>query len=176
MLLNEATAQERLNSPRNLANRFALNSAPSNVTEITMKGKGGARVPIPPFIKTTAAILTRSGQSTQVAVADAFGFTKVGAHHIDKGDRPTGIDEEKVEHAVAPIRNLALEKLAGSLMGMKQEKMDTLGVKDLSTVAANMSRVVEKLTPKTEAQGNNININIFTPEPRKEAAYETVSV
>jgi len=175
MLLNEATAQERLNSPRNLANRFSINPTPSNVTEIAIR-KNGHGPTVPPFIKTTAAILSRSGQASTTEVAEAFGFGQREARHIDLGNRATGIDEGKVESALAPIRNLALEKLVGSLMGMKQEKMDTLGVKDLSTVAANMSRVVEKLTPKTEAQGNNININIFTPESRKETAYETVSV
>jgi len=176
MLLNEATAQERLNSPRNLANRFAINPTPSKVTEIEI-GRAGRRegkIAIPVFLRTSAAILARSGED-QKDVAAAFGISRPVVGMIERG-QIAGVDEKQVAKAIEPIRNLALEKLAGSLMGMKQEKMDTLGVKDLSTVAANMSRVVEKLTPKTEAQGNNININIFTPEPRKETAYETVSV
>jgi len=172
MLLSEATAQERLESPRNLANRFGT---PSNVS-ITVVPRAIHKPAVPSFLKTTAAIISRSGAASTTEVAEQFGFSAREARYIDSGKRPTGVDEVKVETALAPIRDIALEKLTNSLLGITKDKTDKLGAKDLSTVAANMSKVVEKLTPAKAHEGNNVQINIFTPETRKEAAYQTVEV
>src|SRR5882724_6863519 len=97
MFLTEKQLEERLNSEKNLANRF------HNVIErdIFLPGKKGPNVS--KEIRTEIAIRSRLGEGQKV-LAQEFNLTQGNVQKIESG-KTKGIDEEKVEHAITQVRD-----------------------------------------------------------------------
>lgn len=186
MFLTNEQAEVRLNSEKNLANRFARGNdkkVPEKVTEITqaeviitekvihLPGKNG--INLSEEVRTEIATRARLGES-QTNLASEFNITQANVSSIERG-RTKGIDEVKVEETTNRARDLALERLMQSLGLLTEDKLSGCSAKDLSVIASNMGRVVEKINPKT-VQADNINFIIYAPELKQERAYETVEI
>lgn len=192
MILDEKKAHERLNSPDNLANRFSCRlrgydgneggatsqetPVPSRIHEVTLKRAGKDRPNLPEFCRTIIAVEARSGRN-QSAIAAEFNTTQGNVSNIKRASPPSGkLDEKAAERALGEIRDRALERLMASLGLMSDEKLSKCDAKDLSTIAANMGKVVEKTFPKQDSNDARININLFVPELRNEKQFKTVEV
>jgi hypothetical protein len=70
----------------------------------------------------------------------------------------------RVDNAVERVRELALNKLMESLGLLSEEKVKKSTARDISVVAANMSRVVENVTPKQV--GGNVQLVLYAPSRR----------
>jgi predicted transcriptional regulator len=173
MLLTEEQANERLNSEKNLANRFSR-SDEGRIEErvINRPGKEQGLGNLSPEAKNEIAIRSRLGES-QVALANEFGVTQPTVSYIERGKTKT--DEEKVESAINQVRDKALERLMHSLGLITDDKLSGCSAKDLSTIASNMSRVVEKTIPRAEVD-NKINLVIYAPELRQEKSFKTIEI
>jgi hypothetical protein len=66
-----------------------------------------------------------------------------------------------VDNAIERVRELALDKLMESLGLLTEEKVKKSTARDISVVAANMSRVVENVTPKQV--GGNVQLVLYAP-------------
>ena len=119
------------------------------------------------------AIRSRTGE-TQTSLAHEFNVTTDTVCKIENG-KVKGIDEERVAREVNDIRDKALQKLMASLNLLSEEKLSKCNARDISTVSANMSRVVEKMMPK-ENQIQNTQVIIYAPELRQEKYFDVVEV
>lgn len=195
MYLDESAAGRRLESPRNLANRFgsgsgaAQNSLPGPIkaevpstfepkvteTQLQRAGNKEGKKKLPIFMRNTVAILTRSGES-QASVGREFGITRTAANKIAHG-KVKSVDEALVAEKLGQAKDIALDRLTAALLGISDEKLSKLEPEKLSTVAANMSKVIEKMTPGNNGNnGNNISVHIYSPETRREDLYPSVAV
>jgi hypothetical protein len=179
MFLSEEQAEKRLNSERNLANKFSRSEDKVLTPEVQVIEKvislpGKNRINLTKEERTEIAIETRSGSLSQVESARAHGVEVLTVNNIHSG-KTKGINEEKVEEVINTVRDRALDRLMASLGLLTDDKLSGCSAKDLSVIASNMGRVVEKTTPKTEVP-DNINFIIYTPELKQERAYETIEV
>jgi hypothetical protein len=185
MFLTEEQVEKRLNSEKNLARATFITRQESRVTpevtetqvQITEKSiplPGKNRINLTKDERTEIAIETRSGSVSQVEAARAHGVEVLTVQNIHKG-KTKGIDENKVEEVLDSVRDRALNRLMQSLGLLTDDKLSGCSAKDLSVIASNMGRVVEKITPKTETP-DNINFIIYSPELKQERAYERVEI
>jgi len=86
--------------------------------------------------------------------------------------RPELVDKTKQQ--LGKIRDVAMEKLLITLGLIDDDKLETLGAKDLSIVASNVSKVVERALPKDEASMNRTQIIMYSPQQMNIAEYNVV--
>lgn len=174
MFLEESQARERLNSENNLANRFGNSKAPVvTIREEVLKTPGKKTPELSVNTRTEIATRARLGESPE-ALSKEFGTNRANISHIKNG-HTAGINEEKVERTLTPIRDKALERLMASLNLLDDDKLSGCSAKDLSVIASNMGRVVEKTMPKSESP-DRVNLIIFAPEQKHERSYQVVEV
>jgi hypothetical protein len=185
MFLTAKQADARLNSEKNLALRFGNKNdivpdtqvpkcQTNTITEkvITLPGKN--RINLTKDERTNIAIETRLGVSSQTELARATGLNILTINNIHSG-KTKGIDEDRVKEVTNRARDLALERLMASLGLISDDKLSGCSAKDLSTIASNMGRVVEKIQDKVE-QSDNINFVIYSPELKQERAFDVIEV
>ena len=73
-------------------------------------------------------------------------------------------------------QDVAMNKLLESLGYMTTEKLDKCKATDLSSIAANMSKVVSNVRTKTDQTGPVVNVNVYAPELRNERTFKTIEV
>lgn len=194
MFLTVKQAEERLNSEKNLASRFNKNNDNNNdnfgraikqpietyensqvvsISEKTIHLPGKIGINLSEEIRTQIAIRARAGES-QPSLAREFGVTQANISSIERGNTK-GINEDQVKKTIDSARDLALERLMQSLGLLTEDKLSGCSAKDLSVIASNMGRVVEKINPKTE-QPDNINFIIYAPELKQEKSYKTIEI
>lgn len=128
----------------------------------------GASVPIP--IKAAAGAI--AVQSSVREAAEVFG---IGESVVREAKDSKNLEvRDGVNTALERVRSLALDKLMNSMCLMTDDKMNAASVRELSAVAANMSRVVERTGPRDS--GSNVQLVIYAPQLRKEDHYQVVDV
>jgi hypothetical protein len=184
MLLDSESARTRLESPDNLINRLSIpssspssNQPSSKVTIIEKDRPGGKRPELPRFLRTQIAIAANLGTGAQKDIAQMAGTTQPEVSFLKNG-KVKGLDEEAIEKVMGPVRDRALEKLMSSMGMITDDKLEKCKPLELSTIAANMSRVVEKTMPKEQVNQANTgaNIIIYAPKINSENSYEVVEV
>lgn len=143
-------------------------------------GWNGGRTPgangIPDFLR--VMIGTQAHLTTTSNVAEAFGVSPSTVHEAKHG-RISGETvpelKEAVNENVEAVHKLAMERLLKTLGVITDEKLEGLNAKDASTVAANISRVMEKTMPKGQGDGAS-RIILVTPTLKTETHYTTVTV
>jgi DNA-binding XRE family transcriptional regulator len=167
MLVDNDEADARLSSPLNLANRFSIRHE-------LLKGKGrpDKKENLTQDERDEIAVRARAGEN-QTKLAKEFGISQPSISHIERGKSKT--DEVKVEKALNHVRDRALSRLMSSLGLLTDDKLSGCSARDLSLVAANMSRVVEKTIPKENTQ-SGINLIIYSPELKRESGFKVVEI
>jgi hypothetical protein len=139
----------------------------------TISRPGQRRSWLPTTERTEIAIEAKLGERRQEEIAAAHGISQVAVAKIKAGE---GLqDEAGVEQALEIARSKALDRLMKSLGLLTDDKISALNAREISAVAANMARVVEKTMPDKDRQGH-INLVIYTPELRSEKSFEVVEV
>lgn len=123
--------------------------------------------------RTEIAIRARSGES-QTALAKEFNVSQPAISYIERGDAK-GVDEAQVEKQLSTVRDKALDRLMSSLGLLTDDKLSGCAAPELSSIAANMSRIIEKTIPKIN-EGTSINLVIYSPELRKESGFKTLEI
>jgi hypothetical protein len=112
-------------------------------------------------------------RETQSEIAQRFGISRQGVAEINAGHGK--INNSSFDEALERARDTALEKLMLSLGLIDEERMSKLGPRDLSLIASNMAKVVERTIPDKVREGN-INLTIYAPELRKESSFDVVEI
>lgn len=167
MLLTEEQLEERLKSENNLANRFSG----GQVVTLPRRGKKDGERDLTVEERTEIATRARIGIDPK-EIASEFNTTVGNVSSIKHGN--ARINESEVESRIEKVRDLALERLMTSLGFMTNDKLEKCSAKDLSTIAANMSRAVEKTGPREG--NNNTQVIIYAPEIRKETSFKVVEI
>ena len=177
ILSTEEESQRIESLPAESGGTTEYNSDRITHQKIGHPGRIGPRLTIE--TRTEIAIAARtsglSGRSkeTQQEIAERYGISRQGVAEINAGHG--AVDKKAFDNAVEQARERALDKLMLSLGLITEEKVANASVRDLSYLAANMARIVEKTIPDS-SRGGNINLVIYTPEIRKEASFDTVEI
>jgi len=130
---------------------------------------------------TTVDSMTReiAGTLTRIegpaSVARAFEIAPSTAFHMGRADgKKDGELRERIEKNLGKVRDIALDRLMTSINLIEDDKLESLGAKDLSTVASNLSRVVEKTLPRDMSAAPTAQLIVYAPTIAKEEHYETV--
>ena len=177
MIANESSdidkALERVKSPDNLVNKLIeRRKTEVSIEHRKMTGENSQR--FPPMIQKLAMETARV--TTQENAAATFGMTQENISYLENANTPKARAARlDVERSTNGVHSLALDAMLESISLLKPKLQGVIKATDLSTIAANLGRVVEKTTPKIEQQ-NNIKVVLFQPVMKGEESYEELVV
>lgn len=173
MFKTEEQINERLKSERNLVNRFGKVEE-SKIEIIPLGQPGNKEKPkLDIETKTEIAFRARAGEK-QKDLAEEFGVSQSAIGEIEQGR--TRVNEVEVEKRLNQVQDVAMNKLLESLGYISSEKLDKCKATDLSSIAANMSKVVSNVRTKNDQTGPIVNVNVYAPELRNERTFKTIEV
>jgi len=172
MIVDQEELNRRLSSARNLANSLDRSCvAPSNTGRRESPPASPATKRAPVVVRATAGALAL--QSSVPQVAKEFHLSENTVREATHAHNPDV--RGRVEGALEKVRDLAIEKTMESIGLLTPEKLGKSGARDLSVVAANMSRVIDNVSPKQV--GGNVTLVLYTPQAQRvEADFEVVEV
>lgn len=125
--------------------------------------------------RTEIAVRGILGQS-QNDIAKKFGVTQPAISYIER-NKAKKVDYRPKETVVQDIKDRALQKLYDSLGLIDDDKMANLSAEKLSRVGQNLAGIVNNLASKEQSNGaDKIQVIIYQPELRKEAAFNTIEI
>jgi hypothetical protein len=183
MLLDEKQARARLDNPNNLANRFGhaqpttmhtpsdstgeVESAVHHVPDRRPGNSRGARLSLEERTEIALDCLQPGRSQREIAVSHGVSVPEVSL--INRGKVP--IDAERIREG----KDRALDRLMVAMGFLTDDKLSACKATDIASIAANMSRVVEKLMPKDD-KPDQINFIIYSPELRQERSFDSVEI
>ncbi len=174
-LLTVSEAQERLSSQDNLVNKFEIRTLKHNAGNPTgTKGRG---------LEAQVAAAALGRVLPHKEAARITGYCENHVSRLSRGittqdDHTRVIKEdlkEKTDQKMVEIRDEAVTKLMLAMGMIGSENLSRCNARDLSIVASNMSRVVERTLPK-EANSNNLNLVVYAPQQKSLGDFEVVEV
>ena len=172
-LLNPESAEERLKSTDNLARLFGKKEPNPNKVAILPNPRAGKRPELPEQDKVMIKVLAATGDK-QKTIAAQFGTSQGEVSAIKRGIVPVedqGLSKEVREEAYEKATDLLMR----SLGFITDDKLADTSATKLSAIAANMGRVVEKITPRSD-QSQNVQVVIYCPEQRSIEDYKVIEV
>jgi len=152
----------------------------ADVVTLPAKGRNGAKATPDSLRKLIAHDALNGTPASELAEAYGVSESSVSAYkngasstttyHEGKGELKDFTDMTRDK-----IKNRAQNKLLLALKHMTEDKIKEVKPIELSTIAANMSRVVEKMSPKEQTTVNN-NIVFYSPKQISKENYETIDV
>lgn len=178
MFKTEEQIKERLSSEKNLVNRFGRQEptvpALENIVITPLGNPGNKEKPkLDQDSKDEIAFRARAGEK-QKDLAEEFGVSQSAIGEIEQGR--TKVNEAEVNRRLDAVQDVAMNKLLESLGYMTTDKLDKCKATDLSSIAANMSKVVSNVRTKNNDSGPVVQVQIFAPELRNEKTYKTIEV
>jgi len=171
MILTEEQAKARLESGRNLLNRFGKEEPRPVVDVIPINRPGGDGSEVPREKRNELAARARLGEN-QTTLAREHGITQQAVNRYAQGK---SVDNDVVESKMNEVQDVAMCRLLSSLGFLDDNKLSKLGAKELSAVAANMAKVVGN-TREQKGNDNRVTVQLFAPELRKETSYKVLEV
>lgn len=154
MIITEEEANLRLESSDNLCNKLIeIRKLHTHVTHT-------------PIEKAIAGIAHLNGEPCR-DVEEWSGIGKTTVNDVKNGDL--------LKHTVQTAHERALDTMLASMDLIKPKLENVKKATDLSKIAADMARVVEKTSPK-EANQTNIKVVVFSPTIKVEGQYEEMVV
>lgn len=152
----------RLNSGKNLVNSLPTMPARPSVVQ---KPMNTYTPPASKDVKVIAATLIAQGEKT-ADVCKEFNLSPKQAR--------AELHNPAVTASIERVRSLALDKLLITMGLMTQEKFENASLKDLSSVAANLSRVIDKTGERD--QTNIVQFVVHAPQAKSLSQYKTIDV
>ena len=168
MLITEQEVEARLNSNKNLLNKLASRSS-----QFTPIPRGdGSKGSIPVKLKSTAALLTRLGESVS-KTGHNLGISTGYTQNLKLGQR--NLPEEEIDERIKHITNLATNKLLATIEKLSDEKLEKSTAKDLSTITKNLFGIAffDKVNGH-ENSGNAPTVVVYAPQIKQENHYNEV--
>lgn len=173
MFKTEEQINARLKSGRNLVNRFGkLQEVKIEIVPLGQPGNK-EKPKLDPEQKDEIAFRARAGEN-QTTLAKEFHVSQSAIGEIEQGR--TKVDEVAVQTRLDQVQDVAMNKLLESLGYISSDKLDKCKATDLSSIAANMSKVVSNVRVKTNDTGPIVNVNVYAPELRNERTFKTIEV
>lgn len=174
MILAENLVEERLNSTDNLA----LKMGKGNRVNHKDAGRKEGDVNIHPVVRSVISAAARL--STAKEVSEDFNVSPAQVHNLKHG-KTTGTGEVKDEilkgadKELEGVRGKAIQILVDSLGFINADKLKDLKATSLTNVAKDMASVIEKTSPKSDAN-TRPSVVIITAERREIKDYQVIEV
>jgi hypothetical protein len=199
MELDKNSAEQRLNSPNNLANRFGKKRDPgiiansddmrildanieASVKEVMIGKSASSRKSgehnktYSPEVKTEVAVLARANTETNTAIAAAYGMDRHLVGKIKAG-KDKDVKEDVVKQRLNGIRDVALERLMSTLNLIDDSKLADCKAVDLASIASKLSSVVAtSQNEQREQNDRGATLVVYVPEVKSEKAYNMVEI
>lgn len=153
-----------------------LRTGSLQVQQHRKNGRPEGRTNIPDFLRPIIGASAHFQSAREVA--KEFGVSK-GTVDLYKHGMVAGSGtrvhpdlKDRVDSIVGQVREKAAERLMAALGLLTDEKLATAKARDLSGIAADMSRVIEKSAPRSEVQATQIII--YAPSQRPIERYEVI--
>lgn len=161
MIVDEEKVLERLNSPDNLVNKLEVRPMYTN-----RNGRGN----LTPMVQTLA--VTLGELDTQKAAGEVFGITQQSVSYLKNDGK--NVDRSFVKSKVADVHEKALDAMIDSIELLKPKLKDVKKAVELSAIASNLGRVIEKTSPKEANNQTNVKVVVYAPTQKSEEQYEEV--
>jgi hypothetical protein len=181
-MLSEFNIEDILSSGNNLINRMGVTSPSVELTRVidgevdssaVRVESEQSRPRVPNAVKELIAITARVDGAS--SAAKAFNVSDSLASSLKNGKASLPDESKaKVERQVERIRDDAMERMLMSIGVITDEKLSTVSPVAASQIAANMSRVVEKMMPRDTGNGVTNNIIFYAPRRREETDFEII--
>lgn len=187
MFLDEDKAQERLNSPNNLANKLAEfrkeKKLPLDKTNSVLNYNPARKLPrLPKEIKEEIVDKALSGQYTQQQIAEEYRISQPAVGYLkrkaeEKIEAPFKEQQlERDKFLESSIKDTASEKMLLAMGLITEEKLASLKAPALARVSYELAHVLGTVAPKNSALAANINLVVYSPEVRDESSYAVVEI
>ena len=173
MLLDKADLERRLKSPRNILNLPQIQRQRCAIVQLhnhNGRTKGATNIPSP--IKIMAGVLAKTESAKDVA--DALDISKSSVYKASGTNAPAEV-KAAVDNTTEKIRDLALDKLMGSLGIINDETLANVSAKDASSIARNLATVANQLSPR-DAVASGATLIIYAPQQRQEKHFPVIDV
>jgi len=127
-----------------------------------------------------------NGRQSALSLAKEFGISPSSVSAYSKGATSTTTYNTPSQSIISHInksRQRAVKRaqktLNGALSAITQEKLDYADVKDLASIAKDMTVVIKNLEPQQQADTEGVKppqFVIFAPQFRDERSFETITV
>jgi hypothetical protein len=164
MQITQEELERRLNSPKNLTNILApivVKTTPTAPREPQVKGN---------IVRAVAGALATI--DTPRNTAQAFDMTLNQVNSAKNSTRPDV--QPAVKSAISRVQELALSRLMESLNLLTPESLIGEKPRDLARIASDLSRVIDRTTPRDVIQ--NTQLIIYAPQQRGMDKYQLVDV
>ena len=182
MLISKEQTEKRLASSDNLLNKVVRNNSHFELRTINHGGRlEGRDSDLTEVERTTIGALAHV--DTAANVAAEFGISRQHVQNLKFGRVGARAGMEKahpelksnLKIAKEEIKDKALQVLMSSLGLCDDEKLSDLGAKDLSSVASNMSKVVNNLEPREQGDSGT-KILIYAPQIKDIEKFDVVEI
>lgn len=192
MQISKAELARRLNSGKNIINKFSPGGNQKSGNPSHQQAEIPSDLPMPNLYDEDTGKVIEISKPNTPRINDSVLNTIIGS--LAKQGEPIGqiasefgLSKEQIlssrQATASPqvvasherIKEIALDKLMLSLQLMTSDKFDNADLKTLSNTAANMSRVIEKLTPK-DTTASLSQLIIYAPQIRPESGYKIIDV
>lgn len=162
MIVDEEVALERLNHPNNLINKL--------VEHRDLHNRNTQKKMFPPMIQELAVSI--GAATSNVAAGKAFGMSGNNVGYL----RDNVVEPDKIADRIKNVHEAALDSMVEAIGLIKPKLADIKRASELSKVAADMARVVEKTSPKEKGDTTNIKVVVYNPIMKTEDQYEEATV
>lgn len=135
----------------------------------------------PESLRALIASDSLNGNGTAKEIANAYGVSQSSVNAYAGGATSTDrmvagkLDSDLVTRNKR-IGKKAQTKMSMAIDAITKEKLDAAKATDLSSIAANMAKVVDKTIPKAEEKIINNNIVFYSPQQVGPGNYEVIDV
>jgi transcriptional regulator with XRE-family HTH domain len=170
MQITQAELERRLGSSKNLARTLPGEENPNSKfpeSTVVYPEKGSPSPRLSTGLRIVAGSLSAQGEKTS-EVASEFGITPsqvIAAKNSKDPKVSSGITR-----SIEKVQELAIDKMMLALGLMSADKMEGTPLKDLSIIAANMGRIIEKT--RIHEEDERVQLIIYAPEPRTPRSYK----
>ena len=170
MKITQEELKRRLGSNSNLVNRCFHEEKSKRGNDSENRNNAGRKEEIPnapPSLRLVAATLTAC-EGNAALVARNLHLTP-GQVRYAVGNTSGKLTEKKVQE-------IALTRLMDALNLLTPISMEGEKPKDISSIAANLSRVHSNLRDRDGERGANVNVTIYSPKQKELKDYESIEV
>jgi hypothetical protein len=170
MQITQEELNRRLNSTKNLSVQLNASSAARRGNDANNRNNSGRKAEVPnapASLRLVAGICARA-DGNSCATARELDLTS-GQVRYAAGAKETKLTVQKVQE-------VALSRLMDSLGLLNPDEISGEKPKDISIIAANLSRVHSNLRSKDDRAENAVNITIYSPQLRRVDEFECIEV
>ena len=179
ILSSKEEIDERLDDSGNLLNLLNIKRPEIKHIDIrSFRHTGSKGKKVPQELKPVIAAISKVEGST--AAAKIFNIATPTANNLQHGRSSNGVHDSALQTSTAKIldtvKDLAADRLLAAIGLLDDDRLGSVSkATELSAIAANLSRVVEKVTPKSD-DSNKPVFHVYAPALKSLDKYDVIEL